>query len=212
MSPHVCGEQAWGEILQDPGAVYRAVCQFLRPFIFLRTDFPGRFWKTGGRKVSITVHIYSAHFEVIGLTGLQRWCACDLHFVFLLFLSSLLCHLFHGPLWHWNWKHHCGSPWYSISSHSSCLQSQTSGLCTFSWHWGCQNNGKKNWTFWENITSYKNKHCLRLWRACVNLTPYPFLFSAFLGACEESLPVFSPSKKSSLSVIPRWVEHKLDTL
>lgn len=61
-------------------------------------------------------------------------CVCDSHFVFLLCLSSLLCRPLHEPLWHGNWKHHCSSLWCSTSFHSSCLQSQTSGPCIFSWH------------------------------------------------------------------------------
>lgn len=151
MSPSCMWRRKWragvGEILQDPGPVHRAVSQFLRaPLHLLAYRLSWAFlkneWKKKIRGLNhSTGNIYSAHFEVICLIGLQHWCACDLHFAFLLFLSSLLCHLFHGPLWHGNWKHHCSSPWYSISSHSSCLQSQTSGPCTFSWHWGCQNNG-----------------------------------------------------------------------
>lgn len=69
-------------------------------------------------------------------------CVCDSHFVFLLCLSSLLSRPLHEPLWRGNWKHRWSSPWCSTSSRSSCLQSRISGPCTFSWHWGCQNNSK----------------------------------------------------------------------
>lgn len=168
-------------------SIEQSVSFYERPFIFLRTDFPGRFWKTSGRKIRGLNHstgtIYSAHFEVICLISLQHWCVCDLHFVFLLFLSSLLCHLFHGPLWHGNWKHHCSSPWYSISSHSSCLQSQTSGPCTFSWHWGCQNNGINIELLGDRHKLKKKQTMHKQTAACMcELDPLPLLVQCFLGS------------------------------
>lgn len=83
-------------------------------------------------------------------------CACDSHFVFLLCLCSLPFRPWHEPFWHGNWKHHCSSPWCSTSSHSSCLQSQTSGPWISSWRCCCQSNSQI-WAFCENATNIKSR-------------------------------------------------------
>lgn len=163
------GHPAWK---QDPSPAYRAasVRFYERAFIFLRTDFPGRFWKTSGTKrgkKKIEVLYYSTGNTVFLVV---YFCICwDSRFVFLLCLSSLLCHLLRGPLWLGNWKHRWSSPWYSTSSHSSCLQSQTSGPCIFSWHWRYQNNNTIFHFLWkchkqvENITLDIHDCSVHIW-------------------------------------------------